>query len=167
MGKKGRNSGSSPSPSSLTKSKKHSGTSSRLYDYFPKYPTVQNSSRSKDDLTLGEMRVAVASKASRLNAKANEGAINDAVGVVLSTCASNESVSVINASSTKVLKESDVGGDIVLNEAKFSSNNLQSEEKKSNSVPVHKSITKGPENVNAGLLIPTGEDSSHVLSRIF
>ena len=73
MGKKGRNSGSSPSTSSLTKSKKHFGTGSRLYDFSLKHPTVQNFSRSKDGLTPWEMRVAEASKASRLNDKSQLG----------------------------------------------------------------------------------------------
>ena len=57
MGKKGRNSGSSPSSSSLTKSKKQSGSSSRLCD-SPK------ASNSQDDWAV---RVAAVSKVTRLS----------------------------------------------------------------------------------------------------
>ena len=68
MGKKGRNSGSSPSPSSLKKTTKH--------------PNVQNSSKSIDSLTPWERKVTEASKASRSNAKANEEAIKYAAGLL-------------------------------------------------------------------------------------
>ena len=99
MGKKGRNSGSSPSSSSsLTKSKAHPGSGSRP----SKSPTVQNSFRAKDELTLWEKKMADASKASRLNAMANEEAINDAVGVLLKATSSNATPNekVINAHAT-------------------------------------------------------------------
>ena len=68
MGKKGRNSSSSPSPSSLTKA--------------PKYSTIQKSSRSIEGLTPWERKMAETSKASRSNVKGNEEAINYAAGVL-------------------------------------------------------------------------------------
>ena len=82
MGKKGRKSSSSPSPSSITKSNQKSGIGSRRFDSSPKYPTVQKSPESKDGLTPSEMKMAEASKVSRLNAIANKEAINNAVGVL-------------------------------------------------------------------------------------